>query len=352
MNKEVASPLRATARKPKLTDVAEAAGVSASTVDRVLNNRAGVRADTVRKVEHAMAQLGYAQNALVARLGTALQQIDILLPRTKNPFFAELRAEFIRQGAAIAALGARIHLTEIDVFETGAIVSYLQDYRRMEGSALVLVGHETPETRHAIDDLAARGVPVITLISDVVQSARHAFVGVDNFAAGRTAGAIMARFLGQKRGPVGVLVGHLGLRDHLDRRSGFEQAFISLRPDCEVYLIGQSRDDDEMAAFLTAQALSRHENLVGLYNAGAAYSGFFSAVRGVQRRGLSVVGHEHVPETRSAMLAGLCDALIVQDTSDAARMTIEAAAALATGARPTDKSGNLRIGILIKENLP
>ena len=46
--------------KITLRTVAEAAGVSVATVDRVLNRRDGVRSVTIEKVESAIRQLGYA----------------------------------------------------------------------------------------------------------------------------------------------------------------------------------------------------------------------------------------------------------------------------------------------------
>jgi len=45
--------------RPTVNDIAEAAGVSLATVDRVLNARRGVREKTVSRVNAAIEKLGY-----------------------------------------------------------------------------------------------------------------------------------------------------------------------------------------------------------------------------------------------------------------------------------------------------
>ena len=46
---------------------------------------------------------------------------------------------------------------------------------------------EHPAVREAVNQLAERGVPTVTLISDIAHTSRAAYVGLDNRAAGRTA---------------------------------------------------------------------------------------------------------------------------------------------------------------------
>ena len=53
-------------RAPRIEDVARLAGVSAATVDRVLNGRLGVRAITVQRVLKAAGELGYVTDGSAA----------------------------------------------------------------------------------------------------------------------------------------------------------------------------------------------------------------------------------------------------------------------------------------------
>lgn len=82
----------------KLKDVAELAGVSVTTVSRVINNYGSLSQKTINKVHDAMRQLNYQPNALArAMQGKPSKFIGLIFPNLVNPFFAELANELERQ---------------------------------------------------------------------------------------------------------------------------------------------------------------------------------------------------------------------------------------------------------------
>lgn len=75
----------------KLTDVAELAGVSPTTVSRVINNKGYLSEKTKQKVHEAMKTLGYKPNNLARGLqGKSPQLIGLIFPNISNIFYAEL----------------------------------------------------------------------------------------------------------------------------------------------------------------------------------------------------------------------------------------------------------------------
>jgi LacI family sucrose operon transcriptional repressor len=79
--------------KPKLSDVAKRAGVSATTVSRVLNNRGYLSAATKQAVHQAIDELGYRPNEIArSLLGQRTYLIGLIVPTVANPFFGELAA--------------------------------------------------------------------------------------------------------------------------------------------------------------------------------------------------------------------------------------------------------------------
>ncbi len=77
--------------KPKIEDVAKLAGVSPTTVSRVLNNRGYISEKTKTKVEAAMQELNYFPNDVARSLFNKRSHlIGLILPTTANPFFGEL----------------------------------------------------------------------------------------------------------------------------------------------------------------------------------------------------------------------------------------------------------------------
>ncbi|MBM7635345.1 LacI family DNA-binding transcriptional regulator [Streptococcus saliviloxodontae] len=75
----------------KLTDVAELAGVSPTTVSRVINKKGYLSQKTIQKVEDAMKKLNYKPNSLARSLqGKSAQLIGLIFPNISNIFYAEL----------------------------------------------------------------------------------------------------------------------------------------------------------------------------------------------------------------------------------------------------------------------
>ncbi|EHM00107.1 transcriptional regulator, LacI family [Lentilactobacillus parafarraginis F0439] len=80
--------------QPKLTDVAKLAGVSVTTVSRVINDRGYLSAATKEKVFAAMQQLNY-QPSLAARVlqGKQFKLVGLIFASLENPLIAEVVEE-------------------------------------------------------------------------------------------------------------------------------------------------------------------------------------------------------------------------------------------------------------------
>lgn len=76
---------------PNIKQIAEAAGVSISTVSRVLNNHPYVREDKRKAVEEAVERLQYSRNMNAVHLVKgATQTIGVVLPQINNAYFGKV----------------------------------------------------------------------------------------------------------------------------------------------------------------------------------------------------------------------------------------------------------------------
>ncbi|MBW1637171.1 MAG: LacI family DNA-binding transcriptional regulator [Deltaproteobacteria bacterium] len=77
---------------PTVHDIAKAADVSLATVDRVLNNRPGVRKVTYDKVQQAIKEIGYVRDISAANLARRkVYRFAFLLPDSQGPFVSNIR---------------------------------------------------------------------------------------------------------------------------------------------------------------------------------------------------------------------------------------------------------------------
>lgn len=75
----------------KLTDVAKLAGVSPTTVSRVINKKGYLSEKTITKVNEAMRELGYKPNNIARSLqGKSAKLIGLIFPKISHVFYAEL----------------------------------------------------------------------------------------------------------------------------------------------------------------------------------------------------------------------------------------------------------------------
>ncbi|MCK0196598.1 LacI family DNA-binding transcriptional regulator [Ancylobacter sp. 6x-1] len=336
-----------------LQDVAREAGVSLATADRVLNGRAGVRGQTVERVQAAVARLGYRPNLAAARLARGeTWRLCFVLPAGSNVFMRQLAQQVGLTAEWLKGQNAYIDLVRVDVFAPEELARTLERLAgRYDGVAVVALDH--PRVRAAIDDLVGAGVAVVTLVSDVPNSQRAHYVGIDNIAAGRTAATLLGRFAGGRSGSVGLVVGTAALRDHAERQFGFSQVITGEFPGLKVVALGESFDEEERARQVAQRLVSEVPDLVGLYNVGAGNRGIATALEASGRaKELVFIGHDLTDDTRRALLRGVMDAVINQDAGHQSRSAARVLLAHCAGEPLMEEQERIRIDIFIRDNLP
>lgn len=336
-----------------IEDVAEQAGVSVATVDRVLNGRAAVRPNTAERVEKAIRRLNYQPDRLAARLArTRDYRFCFVLPEGSNAFMALLAGAVREEAARMARERVIIDLYHTDVFDAQALARTLDGIGSVyDGVAVVAL--DDPRVREAINALSERGVSVVTLVSDVPGSRRMHYVGIDNSAAGRTAATLMGRYTGGRRGKVGLIAGSLALRDHIERQFGFEQVMAHEFPNLALLPVREGRDDRDRAESVARQLLADHPDMIGLYNVGAGSGGIATALEGAGRqRAVVFITHELTADTRRALIGGTIDIIINQDAGHEVRSAIRVLMAKADRAPLVDSMERIRIDIYLRDNIP
>lgn len=342
--------------RPTVNDIAQAAGVSLATVDRVLNARPGVRAQTVARVNEAIARLGYVRDVAAANLARRRNyDLVFVLPDAGSRLVTALRAA-VAEAAAIAELDrTRVRVLGFPPEDPHALAALL---RGLEGEAdgVAVMAPETPPLRDAIRRLKTAGAAVAALVSDLPNTERDHFVGVDNVAAGRTAAVLMGRFLGREGGAVMVLGGSMLLRESIERRLGFDAALAQGYPGARALPSLEGHEDPATTARIVAAQMAAHADVAGVYALGAGLRALLAALRDAPPRPCGrprvVIAHELTAHSRAALVEGAVDAVITQDLGHIARSALRVLRAKSDGAAIDPAQERIRIEIVIRENLP
>jgi LacI family sucrose operon transcriptional repressor len=162
---------------PTLKDVAKLAGVTVTTVSRVLNNRGYIGADTRQKVMDAMQALDYQPNELARSLIFQRSNIiGLLVPSVAHPFFGllvdALEREASQRGYKVMLCNSR--------HESAKEISYIDMLKRNKVDGIIMASRTIN-----IDPFLHLKMPLLTF--DRIFSPDIPFVASDNLYGGKLA---------------------------------------------------------------------------------------------------------------------------------------------------------------------
>ena len=297
-------------KTPRFMEIAQLAGVSPSTVDRVLTERGSVSANAREKVVSAAKQLGVPRVLPQTRHG--LIHIDVLLPANNTPFFRRMNLALQR---SIGMLDKRVvvHRAFLPEHKNDVIAHAILNppYRRQ---GLILASPDTEPVRHALRTITERGETAVAVVTNILDVPELKYAGIDNYRAGRAAGYFIGR-LTQQSGRVIILSSRTDYQGHVDRTAGCREVLAQYAPRifCDSRTV-ETYDDPDRCYLAVSSALRSGDAIVGIYNSGAGSNGIVSALRKFDpERKVCWVTHEMSDDHRQYLKEGILELVIDQD---------------------------------------
>jgi LacI family transcriptional regulator len=289
------------ARHPfRIREIAVQAGLSEATVDRVLNGRGGVRDSTVREVRAAIADLERQRDQVRLTGRTFLVDVVMQAPaRFSDAVRAALEAELPLLRPAI--IRARFHFRESG--PASGLIETLDGISRRGTQGIVLKAPDTIEMNEAVARLAGRGIPVVTLVTDLPRSPRSAYVGIDNRAAGATAAYLITQWLGRRPGAVLITLSRSFFRGEEEREMGFRSALRSMRPERRIIDVTDTDGLDATIRGLVLAALKTEAAVPAVYSIGGGNTAILDAFAKAGRPAPLFIAHD-LDEDNTRLLRG------------------------------------------------
>lgn len=339
--------------RPTVKDLAREAGVSLSTVDRVLNERPNVSRETAAKVNEAIARIDFVRNIAAANLARRkTYRYRFVLPGSGDEYLRELLDRVAEAGAALHSDLTVVETVQIPSGDPHLVANHLASVGAGDLDGVAVMAPESPQVRDAMARLFQRGIKVVQFLSGQEKLDDLDFVGVDNFAAGATAGRIVGRFLGGARGKVMVISETMRSLDSIERRHGFDEVINSDFTGLTVLPSLETHGDARHAERIVGRVFGHQEDVVALYvMSSEARIPLLSAAAAGRAGGLTTVVHERTPFSEEALRSEKIDAIIAQDPGHAVRSAIRILRARTDGREILASQEKLRIEVLLKENL-
>ncbi|WP_105617345.1 LacI family DNA-binding transcriptional regulator [Vallitalea okinawensis] len=238
---------------PTIKDVAKQAGVSVTTVSRVLNNRGYLSDDVKSKVHKAMEEINYQPNEIARSLFRKKSNIiGLIVPSASHPFFAALT-----------------NLTEAYAFEKGYKVmlcnsnldlkkekEYIEMLKRSQVDGIIMGSHTLD-----VDDYKALKLPIVTLDRRIDE--QIPFVSCDNYQGGQLATELLIQ-KGCKK--IAYIGGNLTLDLLSNKRyDAFEE--VANRNDIETVLLETDIKGFNFAEYddLACKLFEEHPDIDGVF---------------------------------------------------------------------------------------
>jgi LacI family transcriptional regulator len=273
-------------RRRGMRQVAEAAGVSTATVSNVINSPDVVAPGTRRRVEEAMAQVGFVRNGAARQLrGIPSAVIGAVVLDLANPFYSEV-SRGVEDRVTEAGCMLMLCSTDAQASKEAQHLRVLEEH----GVRGVLVAPAGPRL-DLLTGMAKRGTSIVLLDHPQEHTALCA-VTVDNVLGGRLAAQHVLE-LGHRR--LAFLHSSVGARQSVQRRDGIRQALHAAGLDPVATLIDVDIPPPDIAggadaALDTLLADPHPPTAVLCFNDIAA----LGVLRGLRRLGVDVPGEVSV----------------------------------------------------------
>lgn len=302
-------------KRPTIADLAKTAGVSISTVNRLLHGRGSVRPETVERILDTAEEIGfYGLGALRQRKKDNLPQckLGFLMQQSHRPIY-QVWAEGVASAArANRHYDAQPQVNFVDDLSPDTVASKLLEMGD-QFDAIAIVTADHPMISQAIVELREKGVPVVAFITELSAKSLAGFVGTDNWKIGRTAAWFLSQF-SCGPGNIATMIGSHRYQCQDISDASFRSYLRENAPDCRVGESMLTHEEPENAYQVMTQMIQNDPGLKGVFVNGGGISGVLRAVRELpedRRNNFKVVCRDIGPEIRKGLTEGLISAALV-----------------------------------------
>jgi len=306
-------------KKPTLQMIADLAGVSRGTVDRVINNRSYVKAEVRERVLRIAQETGYVatREAHLRELEAEKKvlKLGVLLPDWGHgqQFWEGINQGIREAQEELEPAGVEILVRQCKTDLPQEAVNLLRDLHEQGAEGISVCALRDPVIIEELRELKNAGIPLVTYNSDLPESGRILFVGQDIKQSGRLAAQMMSKCI-RPGEQVLVAVGNLKFDGHRQRFLGFSERMKELGfPEKDLFT-AETFNDYGTTLKAVSDAIRSCSDLRGIYMANLSVTACAEAVRayGMEKK-IHVICHDINDGIRQLLQEGRVDFTIPQD---------------------------------------
>lgn len=298
-----------------IKDIAALANVSRGTVDKVLNNRPGVKQSTREKVLKIAEQLNYQPNFIGKALVHSRDPIKlgIILTPDYNPFIQDILKGIANAQEEFAAFGIEVITKMMNSLEPAEQLSIITELLDAHVSGMAIFPLDDPQIFARINSLIEQQMAIITFNSKIEKIHDLCFVGQNHYKGGRTAAELLGK-ISATDAEIGIIISSHNLSCHHDRLHGFQDKLIENYANFKILDIQENQDRKEDAFRITLEYCNKYPNLNTIYLTSGGIAGVINALEIAEKTPrVKVICHDITPDTIHFLKEGKIDFALGQN---------------------------------------
>ncbi len=304
--------------KIRIKDIAERAGVSVGTVDRVLHERPNVSPKSLEKVKMALEEMDYKPNMYASALAyNKSYNFYCILPKHESEaYWAEVEEGVIAGCDRRRDFRVSYKVMYYNRFSTETFSKTMKECLSQKLDGVIVVPSELEVTRRYTDLMHAKQIPFILLDSYMPDLKPLSFFGQDSFSSGYFA-ARMLMMLAPGETDIMLMKqmrnGKVASKQQENRETGFRHYMHDHFPKVKIHEVNLSLDDKpEVYDKVLEKFFSEHQQVHHCitFNSRAYLVGEFLLKS--NRRNVQIMGYDMVPRNAECVRQGSISFLIAQ----------------------------------------
>lgn len=345
-----------------IKEIAEKAGASIGTVDRVLHDRGMVNAQTKERILAVMEELDYHPNLAAKGLAIRKKKLKLcfIIPDTKgHPFFKDIRSAAEKKAEELKQYGVQVIfavlITRFDKdtgkSEIDTDISVLELLDEIDG--LAMMGMEVPLFHQILDKAERRNLPVVFYNEWIADRQFLAYVGCNYENSGRLAAGLCA-LAGDDEAKICIYSeGRTGVASYDERLCGFctelEERYPKMKI-LDIRTISANQEENVLSAREMLQEFS-DVNIVYVINPGD-YGICEAVFRADQGHRIRIITNDLVEKQIKMIEDGVISATVCQEPEKQGRQPLDILFRyLAYDTVPEEKMCYTNLSIHIAQNI-
>ncbi|GAB1415254.1 substrate-binding domain-containing protein [Paludibacter sp.] len=343
-------------KKIRIKDIANLAGVSEGTVDRVLHNRGEVSEKSRKAVEKILKEIDYSPNILARSLSSKkiYRFICIIPSYKKGEYWEQLDKGFDMAISQFVLYNVVIEKRFFDQFDPQAFVEVSEKIVQEMPDAVIIAPIFRDETLNFTSKLDSHSIP-FSFIDSIIDNTNFVTYYGQNSSQ---SGYIGAKLLVDTLKPYSKILVVRTQRKHgslsnqtIKRYQGFKQYIEENNNFCELIEIVLVDDNDEANIQQLQSVFSNHPDIKAAITFNSKVFRLAKFINDINRRDVVLLGYDLLQENIHYLKSGIISYLIAQRPEKQAYRSVEDLCNKFIFNKHNQRINFMPIDILMKENI-